>query len=77
MPSHHVTHLEKRLSHPDAQSLTLITPRNDTSVVVGKHHYRLAPQIRTEHPFARHKEIVAVHQPEHRALHPLYSFLMT
>ena len=77
MPRHHVAHLEKRLPHPDAQSLALVAPRNDTSVVVGKHHYWLVPQVRTEHPFARYKEIVAVHQPEHPIFHPLCSFLMT
>ena len=60
VPLHDVPYLEERITHLDAERLGLVTPGHRAAVVVAEHDDRLPVQLRTEDPFARGEEIVAV-----------------
>ena len=65
---HQAFDLEKRVAHLDAERLGFVGTRHRAAVVVGQHDDRFPVQFRTENPFARGEEIVAVGKGEHLGL---------
>ena len=57
---HDVPYLEEWIAHLDAERLGLVAPGHRAAIVVREHDDRLPVQLRTEDPFARGEEIVAV-----------------
>lgn len=62
---HDIPYLEERIAHLDAERLGLVGPGHRAAVVVTQHDDRLPVQLRTENPFARGEEIVAVGKGVH------------
>lgn len=68
VPFHDVPDLEIGVAHLDAERLRLVGTGHRAAVVVGQHDDRFPVQVRTENPFARSEEIVAVGQGVHGSL---------
>ena len=62
-----IPYLEEGIAHLDAERLGFVAPRDRTPVVVAEHDDRLPVQLRTENPFARGEEIVAVGKGVHES----------
>ena len=62
---HDIPDLEEGITHLDAERLGFVAPRDRAAVVVREHDDRLPVQLRTENPFARGEEIVAVGKGVH------------
>ena len=60
-----ISYLEEGIAHLDAECLGLVAPGHRAAVVVAEHNDRLPVQLRTEDPFARGEEIVAVGKGVH------------
>gem|GEM_PF-4491977 len=56
---------EIRLPHRNTQQLGLGITGNDTAIVVGQHHHRLAAQIRAIDLLTRGKKRIGINQGEH------------
>ena len=65
-------YLEEWSAHGDAQGLALVAARHHAAVIIRQHHDSLPLQIRTEDPFAGHKEIIAIDQSYHLAFLMIY-----
>ena len=62
---HDIPYLEEGIAHLDAERLGLVAPGHRAAVIVAEHDDRLPVQFRTENPFARGEEIVAVGKGVH------------
>ena len=65
VPFHDIPYLEEGIAHLDAERLGLVAPCHRAAVVVAEHDDRPPVQFRTENPFARGEEIVAVGKGVH------------
>ena len=57
--------LKVRVAHLEAERLGLVAPGDHAAVIVGKHDDGPSAQARSEHPFARRIEVIAIDQGEH------------